>query len=243
MRLMLLFLLSLALQAFAADPVEDAIYKRLNELPIKNATTYDITQDITENNAEQAAVSAFSWGGQGNQRNILGGALRGYSLNTLPTGVWGADIFAMGGLHADVQLVGAEIAAYQRNNNNRQVSAAINTIFGNRVPVSAPPPDGKGANRYNEFSMAWFVSAQPRSSAGEYSGWQTAIKLDASALDRTLSKPYASFLDASEVAMVDAPWYLVVYKCGAVKCGLKITDAGIEVWRDIDGAPAKLRTL
>jgi hypothetical protein len=93
-----------------------------------------------------------------------------------------------------------------------------------------------GQNRFNDSSEAILIASQPRSSAGEYSGWQTGIRFDRSSLDRSVSVPYAAAIDVSD-AQVPATFYLIVWRCGKVKCGLKPTEDGAVVVRDIDNAP------
>jgi hypothetical protein len=48
--------------------------------------------------------------------------------------------------------------------------------------------------------------------------------------------PYAAAIDVSE-AEVPATFYLIVWRCGKVKCGLKPTDSGATVVVDVDNAP------
>lgn len=230
---LLLLIFSLPAHAGVWD---DAVWGRLHQLGPVPATTYNITIDSAEQgNTEQAAVSAFSWAGLDNRRNIVGGALRAYSASTYPTGVWGADIYAVNAPGTPLQLVGAEIAVYQRNHANWQVSAAINTIFGSRLPVD-DPDHTMGENRYNENSIAWLVTAQPRPTPGEFSGFQTGIKFDRVSLDRSRSRGWTAAIDVSPLEVWDdARFYLVVFRCGALRCGLRLTETGqIEVWRDVD---------
>lgn len=217
---------------------DDAVWGRLQQIGPKPATSYAITIDSAEQgNAEQAAVSAFSWGGLDNRRNIVGGALRAYSASTYPTGVWGADIYAVNAPGTPLQLVGAEIAVYQRNHANWQVSAAINTIFGSRLPVD-DPEHALGENRYNENSVAMLVTSQPRPTSGEFSGFQTGIRFDRVSLDRSRSRGWTAAIDVSPLEVhEDARFYLVVFRCGTQRCGLRLTETGqMEVWRDVDSA-------
>jgi len=203
-----------------ADSWDEALRARINQLNPAPLTHYLITRDITEENAEQAAISAFSWASNGNSRMIVGGALRAYSENIQPLGVWGADILAAGSPIADAQLVGAEIGVYQRNHNNRQAAVGVNIIFGNRLGVPEPV-GGIGHNKYNIYTEALKISSQGRSPAGEYSGWGKVLKIDDFALDRTALVPYST----------------------VIECGLRPSDRGLELWRDIEGIPTLYRIL
>lgn len=233
--------LSILTTACHADSWDEALRKRIDELKPIAATNYLITKDIIEANDEQAAVSAFSWGGPTNARMIVGGALRAYTENPGYTGVWGADIGAYNSLYSGAQLVGVEVGTYQRNHANVQGAVGVNIIFGNRAGVSQPPL-GVGENKYNFRTQALMISAQSRSPAGEYSGWNRVLKVDDFAMDRTVERSYATIIEAGKVH-TDTAWYLVTYPCGAWRCGLRPAERGLELWRDIDGVPTLYRIL
>jgi hypothetical protein len=110
-----------------------------------------------------------------------------------------------------------------------------------RLEVGSSRPDGSedtalqryvGENRFNE-SAAVFVSSQPRSPAGEYSGWQAGIRFARFSLDRSSSHPWTAALDVSDVR-VEAPFYLVVWRCGGLRCGMRLTPDGPVTVTDID---------
>jgi hypothetical protein len=116
-------------------------------------------------------------------------------------------------------------------------------LFNRLTGVAGAVESGVGANLYNENAKAVVIESLPRSPAGEYSGWNTGIYFGPTALDRTVAKPYAAAIDVSEVTSQGASWYLVVFKCGAQRCGLRTTANGLEVWENIDSAPRLARTL
>jgi hypothetical protein len=47
--------------------------------------------------------------------------------------------------------------------------------------------------------------------------------------------PWTAAIDTSEV-QATVPFYLVVWRCGKVRCGLKPTDDGATIVNDIDNA-------
>jgi hypothetical protein len=133
--------------------------------------------------------------------------------------------------------VGTESAVVNMSHDNDGELRGLDVVFKNRLDGAlADPVPTVGQNRYNEHSAAVYVSAQPRSPAGEYSGWQAGIKFAATALDRSASVPWTAAIDASEV-QAKAPFYLVVWRCGKVRCGLKPTEDGATIVTDIDNAP------
>jgi hypothetical protein len=165
----------------------------------------------------------------------VGAAGRAFSLSRAPnTAVWGVVTEAINFPGASGNVVGLEAAAVNMSHDNRGAVLGLDVVFKNRWDSDlhqAVPAIGD--NRYNDHSAAVQVSAQPRSAAGEYSGWQTGIRFARSSLDRSASRRYAVAIDFSE-AEVPATFYLMVWRCGQVKCGLKPTDAGLDVVVDID---------
>lgn len=148
--------------------------------------------------------------------------------------LWGVVTEAINFPTASGNVIGLEAAAVNMAHDNRGAILGMDVVFKNRMDVSVPEPvPAIGENRFNEHSVALHVSAQPRSPAGEFSGWQTGIKFAASSLDRSVSVPYAVGIDYSE-ARVAVPFYLMAWRCGEVKCGLKPTETGAEVVVDID---------
>lgn len=81
-----------------------------------------------------------------------------------------------------------EAAVISQYDKNTQPLIGVNSVFKNRpdTRVNGTPFLGKGGNRYNVASWAYWVSSQQRSSAGEYCGWSRGLKFDAHALDRTV---------------------------------------------------------
>ena len=151
--------------------------------------------------------------------------------------VWGVVTEAINFPMAGGNVIGLEAAAANMAHDNRGAIRGLDVVFKNRADVAIGiPVPMVGDNRFNERSVALHVSAQPRSPAGEYSGWQTGLKFANWSLDRSATVPYAVGIDFSE-AEVPARFYLMVWRCGAVKCGLKPGAAGLEVEVDIDRLP------
>lgn len=190
--------------------------------------------------AEQAAVSGFSWGTDPT-RSAVGGAFRGYTGGS--PWAFGIATEAISSPTSHGHVIGAEIDVYSRNGNATDSAKwGINLIFFNRATGTfGNAESGLGGNRYNDGAKAMVIEAQQRSPVGEYSGWQTGFYFGKTALDRTVTKTYASVIDVADVT-VDAAWYLVVFRCGDQKCGLKLVDGGLELWQDVEMLPHRVRT-
>jgi hypothetical protein len=166
---------------------------------------------------------------------------RAFSLSSQPGNtVWGVVTEAINFPSAQGHAVGAESAVVNMAPGNTGELRGLDIVFKNRMDVSLHDPvPSVGENRFNESSAAVYISSQPRSPAGEYSGWQAGIRFAASSIDRSASRPYATAIDLSEVE-VDAPFYFVVWRCGFERCGLKLTNTGPVVMRDIDRDPVAM---
>ncbi len=169
--------------------------------------------------------------------NAVGAVGRAYSLSDGPNNtVWGMVSEAVNFPAAGGNVVGVESGLVNMAPNNAGELRGIDVIFKNRLDVSVGEPvPVVGANRFNEHSAAIFIASQPRSPAGEYAGWQSGIRFARSSLDRSASMPYTAALDVSEVETA-APFYVIVWRCGTVKCGLKPTAEGFTIVLDIEHA-------
>jgi hypothetical protein len=188
--------------------------------------------------SEDAAVHGFTLLNQGAANAAAVGTVgRAFSLSSGEhNALWGVVTEAINFPGARGHLVGLEAAVVNMAHHNSGVVRGIDVVFKNRMDVSfVEPLPAVGENRFNDRSVALHVSSQPRSPAGEYSGWQAGIKFAAWSLDRSASVPYAVGIDFSE-AEVPATFYLMVWRCGPVKCGLLPTAEGFAIVRDIDGA-------
>ena len=198
-----------------------------------------VVDQVRPPDSEDRAVQGFTLvdaGGAGVR--AVGVVGRAYSVSNAPGNtLWGLVSEAVNLPAASGHIVGIESGIANMNPANAGELRGIDVVFKDRgdANLSAPVPV-VGANGYNERSAAIYVSSQPRSSAGEYSGWQSGIKFDRHSLDRSVSIPYAAAVDVSEVE-VPATFYLIVWRCGEVKCGLKPTGDGAVVVRDIEHLP------
>ena len=163
---------------------------------------------------------------------------RAYSVSPGPDNtVWGVVAEAVNFAGANGNIVGMESGVVNMAPDNGAELRGLHIVLKNRMDLSEDRPvPVVGANRFNDQSEAIMISSQPRSSAGEFSGWQAGIKFDRHSLDRSASVPYAAAIDVSD-AQVPATFYLIVWRCGKVKCGLKPTDDGAVIVTDIDRAP------
>ncbi len=167
----------------------------------------------------------------------VGSVGRAYSASRGPDNtVWGVVTEGINFPSARGNVVGTESAVVNMSHDNEGELRGIDLVFKDRMDADIDNPVPLvGDNRFNDHSAAVYVSSQPRSGAGEYSGWQSGIKFDKSSLDRSVSVPYTAAIDVSEVQTA-APFYLVVWRCGEVKCGLKPTADGAIIVADIDHA-------
>jgi hypothetical protein len=163
---------------------------------------------------------------------------RAYSASRAPGNImWGVVAEALNFPSAQGHIVGVESGVVNMSADNLGELRGLDVVFKDRMDTDlANPVPVVGANRFNANSSAVYVSSQPRSPAGEYSGWQAGIRFSRHSLDRSSSVPYAAAIDVSD-AEVPATFYLIVWRCGKVKCGLKPTDSGATVVVDIDNVP------
>ena len=175
---------------------------------------------------------------QANNAAAVGTVGRAFSLSRgRDNAVWGVVTEAINFPAASGHVIGLEAAAANMSHDNDGAIRGIDVVFKNRTDIQLfEPLPFVGENRFNARSVALHVSAQPRSPAGEYSGWQTGIQFARWSLDRSAIVPYATAIDVSE-AEVPATLYLVVWRCGGVKCGLKAEGEALNVVVDIDRGP------
>lgn len=187
---------------------------------------------------EDGAVSGFTVvrPGSGNA-HAVGAVGRAYSASRAPGNtMWGVVAEALNFPGAQGHIVGIESGVVNMAPDNVGELRGLDVVFKDRMDADlGSPVPVVGENRFNANSSAIYVSSQPRSAAGEYSGWQAGIRFSRNSLDRSASVPYAAAIDVSD-AVVPATWYLIVWRCGPVKCGLKPTDTGAVIVRDIDNA-------
>jgi hypothetical protein len=167
---------------------------------------------------------------------------RAYSTSHQPGNtIWGMVTEAINFSDARGYAVGLEAAVVNMSHDNVGGLRGLDVVFKNRMDASyddAVPVVGQ--NRFNEDSAAIFVSSQPRSRANEYSGWQAGVKFARSSLDRSSTVPYAAAIDVSEVE-AKVPVYLIVWRCGRLKCGLAPTETGAVIVHDIEEAARAAR--
>lgn len=171
------------------------------------------------------------------QSRAVGTVGRAYSLSARPGNtVWGMVTEAINFPTAMGNVVGTESAVVNMAPGNTAELRGLDVVFKNRMDASLNDPvPAVGENRFNESSAAVYISSQPRSPAGEYSGWQAGLRFGRSSLDRSASRAWTAAIDVSDVE-VDAPFYLVVWKCGFVRCGLLLTPQGPVTVTDVDRA-------
>jgi hypothetical protein len=165
----------------------------------------------------------------------VGSVGRAYSTSGQPGNtVWGVVTEAINFPGARGHIVGLESGVANESHDNVGELRGIDVVLKNRSDDDIGQPVAMvGENRYNESSSAVYISAQPRSAAGEYLGWQTGIKFGPVSVDRSRSRPYAAAIDMSQVD-VPVPFYLLVWRCGDVNCGLLPGPNGLVLVRDID---------
>lgn len=185
---------------------------------------------------EDSALMGYVLVKEGARRmRAVGTVGRAYSLSPDPSNIlWGNVAEVINLPRASGSLVGTETAAVNMAHDNQGEVRGLDVVFKNRMDASLyEPVPHVGQNRFNENSAGIVLSSQPRSPAGEYSGWQSGIRFAANSLDRSASRPYAAAIDATELAL-EVPLYLIVWRCGEVKCGLEPTDYGARIAVDIE---------
>ncbi|MCJ2009212.1 hypothetical protein [Methylobacterium sp. J-092] len=133
----------------------------------------------------------------------VGAQINAYSTGTGIRPVWGIATEAWTGdattaPSATAPLISGEHAVIAQHDANDQALVGADAVFKNRKDGATSPLKGLGANGYNLNSRAFQISAQARSSAGEYSGWACGLCFLPNSLDRT-SAGLAVGIDMSAV--------------------------------------------
>ncbi|MCJ2009180.1 hypothetical protein [Methylobacterium sp. J-092] len=134
---------------------------------------------------------------------IVGDQINAYNIGTGTRLVFGGAREAWSGdlttaPSATSTLIGFEPAVISQHDANDQPLVGLDTVFKNRRDGATSPIKGLGANGYNLYSRGIQISAQARSSAGEYSGWSCGVCFTPNSLDRT-SAGLAVGIDMSAV--------------------------------------------
>lgn len=175
---------------------EDGLFRVNNVTSQTGATLYSIVSQVTSTAAlSSTAVAAAYWG---DVNGVGGGQLSGIltQARLLNTASATATIYANQSTAycAYSAAVPSPISGYR-------------AIFSNRPTDGSAVQNGISTNRYNYNSVAYEISAQPRSSAGEYCGFVRGVVFRTLAMDRDLDR-LAIGVDFAEVtdAEVTARW-------------------------------------
>lgn len=108
--------------------------------------------------------------------------------------IWGIATEAWTGTRSAVAtsssvLVGAEFSCVSQYSNQSDAVIGVDVVFKNRPDslLTGAVRGGLGSNRYNLNSYAYWITSQPRSTAGEYCGWTRGIMFDTNSLDRDIN--------------------------------------------------------
>lgn len=188
---------------------------------------FGLSSNVTRSSGATAATVA------------LFGHTHGESGVTAP--LWGVVTEAWAHPGANAQLVGGELAVVNEEDANTKAKVGMDLAFKDRADGQTATQTGVGSNQYNEFSRAIQITSQPRSTDGEYSGWQSIMHFEANAIDRTVSKDYSVIIDLRLVSVDQAsnnPW-LVLWDDSGTEYGLRFntTSNAIEFVEDWDGTP------
>ena len=224
----------------AAGPYDEAIKQFVLSKPQGDTAYYfGVTNEKRENFFEQSGISVISYGAR-NDRSAVGVHGYGFCSVTNPWGCWGANFEVTGAPDANVHLHGVEIGVYGRNGTCSWCAKyGIYLVFRNSADPNKTETEGNYNNNRTSAIRLGATGGRP----GNYSGFQSIISLDSTALDRTVDKPYTSAIDISE-STINVPFYLVVFKCKVAdwfgnlrdsKCGLKVDSRNaLVVDEDID---------
>lgn len=97
-------------------------------------------------------------------------------------GVFGIATTAVGAARFGGSLVGMETTPANFYDDNRAAKIGLDAVFKNRFD-GATFVNGVGADRYNYYSSAHWITSQPRSSTGEMCGWTRGISFLGECLD------------------------------------------------------------
>lgn len=149
------------------------LYSKYSVNPALTTTIlYGFASDVTRTGKDQHTV-----GGQFS-------AYLGPGLNLAAGEVFGVVSQAISNSTSVATLVAAEFAVGNFYPNiTTQGLIGVDIVFKDRMDVETTPAAGLGANRYNVNAVAIQVSAQARGTAGEYCGWNTAMKFTEFSMD------------------------------------------------------------
>ena len=135
------------------------------------------------------AINAEIKAPSGSNFQVVPGVFHGHSMGGTGT-VWGCTTEAWTGDQTTGGVSSTTLCALENgvfSQYHNQVDRVIGTdnVFKNRPDdlIGGAVRGGLGANRYNANSIAYWVTSQPRSTAGEYCGWNRGLQFDANSLD------------------------------------------------------------
>jgi len=179
----------------------------------------------------------------------VGGMFQGRTLPGATSGTsWGVATEAWNGdfdvvPETSITLVGGEFAVAAQYHANEAPLVGVDVVYKNRQDGADRPTYGLvGENKYNNHSWGIMISAQPRSAIGEYSGWETAIRIAPNSLDRSATEPETTIIDMGSSAVDNNggnPWMFRWMDPDGTWMGFKYNSKtkAVEFWRDIKGHP------
>lgn len=177
--------------------------------------TYSSPLQYIKYDVEESKMVCFGWTCQlksfTDATALSPGAFHGHGMGWGGT-IWGVSIEAWTGDQegpptgpvGEHILDSIEAAVISQYDKNTQPLIGVNSVFKNRpdTRVNSTPFLGKGGNKYNVASWAYWISSQQRSSAGEFCGWSIGLKFDAHSLDRTVDSK-AIAIDMGDISNPD----------------------------------------
>lgn len=119
---------------------------------------------------------------------VVGGQFTAYAnAGVVGQIMFGGNMAAVGEIGSDCSLVGFEVNAATKTSKSASSKIGIDAVFFNYGA-----PEGVGGNLYNYHAIAYNVSSQSRSAAGEFCGWNIGYGLSANGLDISLAPAWSA---------------------------------------------------
>lgn len=166
-----------------------------------SAVVYGASANITRNDITPGGAVVVAAQLNGHLGNNLDGFATNVSVFGIACEAWTSEVAS----HAT--LVGLEASVISQYNANKMALVGMNSVYKDRPDTlySGAVSQGLGANKYNANSRAIFISAQPRSTAGENCGWGRGIMFDGGCFDDWFDEASGTYQRARPIDFTPQP--------------------------------------
>lgn len=181
--------------------------------------------------------------------NLVPAALHSHAQGTFNGSCWGIALEAWTGNQttqgtSSANLIGCESSIKSQTHDNIGQLIGFHAVFSSRPDGSSNVLHGSiGSNQYNLNSEAIRVESMPRSSSGEYCGWNKVMRLKSGCLDRTATEGYTTIIDMMEASVDNSggnPW-MFRWMDGTNQMGMRYntTTHALEFYSNLQSSPVR----